>query len=62
MFRFVNPEDYNWYVKTMGRVIHEEMSEDRAALVEPTNYFVDFLRYLSTVTSQRMYFAAAPDG
>ena len=44
MFRFVNPEDYNWYVKTMGRVIHEEMSEDRAALVEPTNYFVDFLR------------------
>ena len=43
--RFTSPEDYNWFVKTMGRVVLEEFGEDRATMVEATHYFVDFLRY-----------------
>ena len=43
--RFTSPEDYQWFTKTMGRVINEEFGEDSLALVESTHYFVDFLRY-----------------
>ena len=37
-------DDYHWFVKTMGRVSTEEMGEEYTAMIENTNYFVDFMR------------------
>lgn len=43
--RFTGVEDYNWFTKTMKRVLDEEMGEYYGSMVESTHYFVDFLRY-----------------
>ena len=43
-FRFVHADDFNWFTKTMLRVATEEFGEELATEVEPTRYFVDFLR------------------
>ena len=43
--RFTTVDDYNWFTKTMLRVATEEFGETTAQLVEPTGYFVDFMRY-----------------
>ena len=43
-FRFVGPEDTAWYTKTIVRVVSEEYGEDVGQMVEPTHYFVDFMR------------------
>lgn len=46
MFRFVQPEDYVWFDKTLKRVLGEcEMSEEIQQLANPTYWFTDFLRY-----------------
>ncbi|XP_052062310.1 dynein axonemal heavy chain 5-like isoform X2 [Mytilus californianus] len=42
--RFTIVEDYNWFTKTISRVINEELSEEHAHWTEPTHYYVDFLR------------------
>ena len=48
--RFVNFEDNNWFLKTMGRVITEEFGEEHASYIETTKYFVDFLRDAAEAT------------
>ncbi|CAC5424902.1 unnamed protein product [Mytilus coruscus] len=45
--RFTIVEDYNWFTKTISRVINEELSEEHAHWTEPTHYYVDFLRFTS---------------
>ena len=42
--RFVNFEDGGWFTKTMTRVVQEEFGDEITAFIEPTNYFVDFMR------------------
>ncbi|PAA83928.1 hypothetical protein BOX15_Mlig010548g3 [Macrostomum lignano] len=42
--RFTTYDDVNWFVKTMSRVLVEDMGDDAGKLLEPTHYFVDFLR------------------
>ena len=44
MLRYTHVEDLQWFVKTMGRVAAEDLSEDMAKLTEPYHYFVEFLR------------------
>ncbi|XP_053402509.1 dynein axonemal heavy chain 5-like isoform X4 [Mercenaria mercenaria] len=43
--RFVSPEDYSWFEKTILRVVSEEMDEEvYLPYVKPTFYFTDFMR------------------
>ena len=42
--RFTNPQDGEWFAKTMSRVAGEELGEQLQSYVEPDHYFVDFLR------------------
>lgn len=34
----------NWFVKTLSRVVTEDIGEEANVAVEATNFFVDFLR------------------
>jgi len=43
-YRFTQPDDYNWFTKTLTRVILEEIGEESASVTEKTEYYVDFLR------------------
>uniref|UniRef100_A0A1I8ID59 Dynein heavy chain 5, axonemal n=1 Tax=Macrostomum lignano TaxID=282301 RepID=A0A1I8ID59_9PLAT len=45
--RFTTYDDVNWFVKTMSRVLVEDMGDDAGKLLEPTHYFVDFLRFVT---------------
>lgn len=49
--RFTIVEDYNWFTKTISRVINEELSEEHAHWTEPTHYYVDFLRFVNVATA-----------
>jgi dynein heavy chain len=44
--RFTNPQDKDWFEKTMKRVVVDELGEDYQPFIEATPYFVDFLRYI----------------
>jgi menaquinone-dependent protoporphyrinogen IX oxidase len=46
LIRFTNFEDLAWFNKTMIRVINEELGEANGAMVEPTHYFVDFMKWV----------------
>ena len=43
--RFTNPQDSEWFAKTMNRVVAEELGEQLQSYLEAEHYFVDFLRY-----------------
>ena len=44
MFRYTHAEDLAWFVKTMGRVVSEDLSEEHAKMTESYHYFAEFLR------------------
>lgn len=44
--RFTIIEDYNWFTKTIARVINEELSEEHSHWTESTHFYVDFLRFV----------------
>ncbi|XP_033755107.1 LOW QUALITY PROTEIN: dynein heavy chain 5, axonemal-like [Pecten maximus] len=48
--RFTGVEDFNWFTKTMGRVVSEELGEAYGTCIDPTHYFVDFLRDAAEAT------------
>ncbi|XP_076449104.1 dynein axonemal heavy chain 5-like [Babylonia areolata] len=42
--RFVSFDDLNWFLKTMNRVVAEELGDNYAEMTKSFHYFVDFLR------------------
>ena len=42
--RFTHLDDYGWFVKTLTRVVNEELGEEMGQITEKTEYYVDFLR------------------
>ena len=42
--RFTNPQDCEWFSKTIGRVVQEELGDVMATVCHEDRYFVDFLR------------------
>ena len=42
--RFTSPDDFNWFTKTMSRVITEEFGDSTGLMIENEAYFVDFMR------------------
>ncbi|XP_048253391.1 dynein axonemal heavy chain 5-like isoform X2 [Haliotis rufescens] len=42
--RFTGVEDLQWFLKTMNRVASEDLGEHFPAMIERSDYFVDFMR------------------
>ena len=42
--RFTSEADTGWFTRTMTRVVAEDLGETYLPLLEPTHYFVDFLK------------------
>ena len=49
--RFTNPQDCEWFQKTLIRVVQEELGEVMAATAHEDHYFVDFLRWAQSCNS-----------
>lgn len=43
-FRFITPEDEQWFNTQLIRAVEENISSDVASTILPEPYFVDFLR------------------
>lgn len=43
-FRFITPDDEQWFNSQLIRAVEENISPEVAAMILPEPYFVDFLR------------------
>ena len=44
IYRFTSEADTGWFTRTMTRVVAEDLGETYLPLLEPTHFFVDFLK------------------
>lgn len=49
-FRFITPEDEQWFNTQLIRAVEENISPDVASTILPEPYFVDFLRDMPEIT------------